>query len=382
MESGSGSGKKEKGRVRTVDEVPGENQTEPKAKQPTHEKTRLLSPTLAIYMTWARTGNFSTGVHSQIPASSTEKRLIAIKEKSKKDEYEKEYVSNVIVLMDGALRSLDVIYKGRELNFQENEKLRLSSLETVKHDLEFGTKAGDSLKSLPAILLGGAGGYAAFKYFNWPDEIIEILVIVSAFIGHFVGWSIRKYLGKRTERLYVSHDYDRSLYYDQYLSRVEAVLKQLYWEIEETHRIVFGKKYSEVVKPKNGGKEKPESVGKGKPKNDSEKGTKSVPTSWKYILKHLRGRKQAIDPRLWPLCETGNKSIIMKYCPRWKEEEPNDVVEEEPKDVVEKLIQSVRPTFCEYIHKHLRGSEHEIIPEHLIINNCPKWKEEKESKSN
>jgi len=87
-------------------------------------QTTLLPPITAIRMIWARTGAFSNDEHSKLSAVLTEAALKDIKDRAEKDDKEREYVISAIATMDASLRSLDTIYKGRELNFQENERLR------------------------------------------------------------------------------------------------------------------------------------------------------------------------------------------------------------------------------------------------------------------
>lgn len=68
---------------------------------------------------------------------------------------EKDCILSAIATMDADLHNLDIIQKGRELNFQEKERLRQAYLDLVSENITFGNKAGDFLKSLPTITVPG-----------------------------------------------------------------------------------------------------------------------------------------------------------------------------------------------------------------------------------
>lgn len=43
--------------------------------------------------------------------------------------------------------------------------------------------------------------------------------------------------------LLVQQDYDRNLYYEQYMSRVAMTLTSLYLDLDRIHQVVFGAPY-------------------------------------------------------------------------------------------------------------------------------------------
>ena len=106
---------------------------------------------------------------------------------------------------------------------------------------------------------------------------------------------------KRTQYLYVKEDYDRDLYYDQYITRVGTTLVSLYRDIDRIHKNVFGKKY-----PVEAG-ESAETIVKNLLAGVS-------PSFCPKLQKHMH--KKMITPDLWTLCETGNGEVI-KECPLW-----------------------------------------------------------------
>ena len=263
-------------------------------------QTFLLPPVSAVRMVWARTGMFSDDEHSKISAVLTEAALKNIRERAEADDKERKYVNSAIATMDATLRSLDIIHKGRELNFEENEKLRKAYLDSVKENLEFGKKAGDFLKSLPAMVIGGAGGITVAQYFTISDINLWAIGLALASIGYIVNLEVVRLMRKRTQMLYVAQDYERSLYYDQYVTRVATTLTSLYLDLDRIHKNVFEQSYSVDVEVSN-------IIG------EMLKGVR--PTFCKYIHKHIREKK--IKPELWTLCETGKEGAVKK-CPCWE----------------------------------------------------------------
>lgn len=263
-------------------------------------QTFLLPPVSAVRMVWARTGMFSNDEHSKISAVLTEAALKNIRERAEADDKERKYVNSAIATMDATLRSLDIIHKGRTINFEENEKLRKAYLDSVKENLEFGKKAGDFLKSLPAMVIGGAGGITVAQYFKISDINLWAIGLALASIGYIVNLEVVRLMRKRTQMLYVVQDYERSLYYDQYVTRVATTLTSLYLDLDRIHKNVFEQSYSVDVEVSN-------IIG------EMLKGVR--PTFCKYIHKHIREKK--IKPELWTLCETGKEGALEK-CPSWE----------------------------------------------------------------
>lgn len=114
-------------------------------------KTALLPTVTAVRMVWAMTGRFSNDEPSKTMALYVDDELKSIEAQAQAQgtsPEEKSYVTSTIATMKASLRSLDIAYKGRTLNFQENEKLRAAYLESVKESLDFGNSARDFLKSL------------------------------------------------------------------------------------------------------------------------------------------------------------------------------------------------------------------------------------------
>lgn len=265
--------------------------------------TTLLSPLSALRITWAQTGNFSDDPHSRQTALEAENALKGIEQLAKKSDRENLFVGNAIGSMKASLRSLDIIYKSRQDNFRENEKLRASYMQSITDSLEFGKKAEDFLKSLPTMTLTAAGGVTIGQLFGLSSVYIWALALGAGAAGYMLNlWYVNR-SRRLTQMHLIQHDYDRNLYYKQYIDRVALVLMSLYYELDRIHTNVFGSSY-----PLDNNN-LPDLV------DDILGGVK--PTLCKFVHAHIREGK--ITPELWPMCETGVDQVV-KTCPYWMTE--------------------------------------------------------------
>lgn len=267
-------------------------------------KTALLPTVTAVRMVWAMSGKFSNDAPSQTMATYVEDVLKGIEEQAPQiSDDERSYVTSAVATMKASLRSIDVVYKGRDLNFKENEKLRSAYLESVKESLDFGNKAQDFLKSLPAMTIAGAGGVTVAQYFNFSGFMLWGIGLVLAGLGYLVKFYFVIRARRKTQMDYVTQDYERGLYYEQYLDRVNLVLLGLFLDLERIHKRVFRENYeadttSSAV----------QSI-----IDDILSGVHS--TFCPYAHKHMAEKK--VTPELWTLCESGTRKAV-KNCPLWE----------------------------------------------------------------
>lgn len=263
--------------------------------------TTLLPPVSAVRMVWALTGAFSKDEHSKQSAVLMEAVLKDIKERAQADANEQKYVISAIATMEASRRSLDTVFKGRELNFQENEKLRSAYLDSVKESLAFGEKAKDFLKSIPSMTIGAAGGVTVSQALNISGVSLWAIGLLLAAVGYLVNlWFVSRARDK-TQLLYVNQDYERGLYYDQYVVRVSVILTSLYLDLDRIHKNVFGQPYP---------------VDSTEVRAIVEEMLRGVrPTFCEYVHKHMMEKK--ITPVLWPVCETGSPEAVVR-CRYWE----------------------------------------------------------------
>jgi len=267
-------------------------------------KSALLPTVTAVRMVWAMSGKFTKNEPSQTMAAYVEDVLKGIEEQAPQiSAEENSYVTSAAATMKASLRSLDIVYKGRNLNFKENEKLRTAYLESVKESLSFGSKAQDFLKSLPSMTIAGAGGVTLAQYFGASGFQLWGAGLFLTGLGYVVNFYFVRRARRKTQMLYVIQDYERGLYYEQYLDRVTVVLLGLFLDLERIHKRVFKENYETDTNPTT-----VRSIVK-----DILAGVHS--TFCPYAHKHMAEKK--VTPELWTLCESGTAEAVKK-CPLWE----------------------------------------------------------------
>jgi hypothetical protein len=271
------------------------------------DRTELLPPSSAINIAWAQTGFFvKNHPESNEIATEAKKHLDDIIEQARKaDIAEKAYVNLAVVDIDATMRTIDTIYKGRELNLEENEKLRSAILENIKEDEKFGRDAKDAIKSLPAMAIAAGAGTVTLnevlESLSLPGWGLWLIGLGFAGAGFIVNGWLKKWYSSRRQKQYIRQDYDRTIYYLQYLNRVQTALIHLYIDIDRVHNRFFGKKY---------------------PLDKRESATSVVknivlaamPTLCPEIQPHIKD--DIINTDRWTLCEAGIEMVGgCKYWP-------------------------------------------------------------------
>lgn len=268
--------------------------------------TNLLPPITGVRMAWALTGEFSNDPNSQLSAELIHATIKDLKERAQSNDKENKYIVSAIATINASRRSLDTVYKGRQLNFDENEKLREAYLEDAQKTINFGKQAQDYINSLPAVTIGAVSGLTLSQWLaaslNIDKDLAPwILGLLFAAIGFLVNlWFVRVGRDRKLD-LYIKQDYERDLYYQHYVTRVQTILTSLYGDLDRIHNNVYGQNYpvgniqvGELVKETLSG---------------------IWPTFCPKIHEHIR--KSLVTPEYWPICETGIDNAV-KICPRWE----------------------------------------------------------------
>jgi hypothetical protein len=264
------------------------------------EITQLLPPSTAVRIAWALTGSFSTKNQESIEISiEAKKNLDDIKRRAQdKGDLELNYVTNAAIDVASTMRTLDTIYKGRELNISENDKLRNVNLENIQDSMQFGNKAKDVIKSIPTMAITtGTGTIALYQILdplNLPNWSTWLIGLGMAGIGYLVYLVSIRISRVNQQKLFVKQDFERDLFYSQYITRVRTALIYLYNDIDRLHFNAFKKSY---------------------PLGESENAMTVVdgilkgaqPTMCKKVYEHMKSGIISID--MWPSCESGGNAI-------------------------------------------------------------------------
>jgi hypothetical protein len=269
----------------------------------TSAATKTLAPSTAVRFAWAIAGQFASEPESKICAQKAEEALKNLSAQAATDPKEHSYVSQCVATIQAAVRSLEVIYKGRELNFEENEKLRQAYIDNVQDSIQFGSRAKDYLKALPSMVIAGPGvagtlGPTLVDLFGFQEYQTLFLWgfgAVTAGLGYLIYWGIVLLGRKKTQMLYVKQDYERNLYYDQYVARIKSALEGLYEDIDRLHEKAFSTRFGGATGVVN----------------DVLKGTES--TMCQKVHEHMKHK--IVTPEVWTLCEVGGERG--RNCDLW-----------------------------------------------------------------
>lgn len=265
--------------------------------------SEFFPPTMATQLAWAQTG-MSSDVDSKNKALQVEHLLkdIVAEVLSKGGKEETRYVKAALAAMKSTERSLDIAYKGRALNFRENAELRETNLAQIEESLRFGSQAKDFLKSLPAMTITGAGGLTVAEALNITGVSLWVLGLGLAGLGYVVNLGFVAWARRLKCKQYIQQDYERNIYYNQYITRVKNILESLYLDLCRLHKTIFGQEYHPpgVISAEAFIHELLSGV---------------TPVRCKHIVSHMR--RGIVTPKLWPLCETEEVSS-RQDCPHWR----------------------------------------------------------------
>ena len=264
--------------------------------------TKYLSPMDAVKYVWARSAKYSSSPEVTNIANRAESYLTEIKSKVETlkitdDHAEYEYFFRALMSIEATDRTIGAAHKHFDNDIVGNTKLRQNTNDRIADSVKFGTELGDAFKSAPAIIFGSASGVGLLVSIFQVQLTAETTVLATAFFGGAsylvsVIW-VRKtsYL---KERELIRQDYEKCLYYDQYVRRSREALLGLYNDMNCIHEVVFNSKF-----PEN---RSPEAV--------VDEAMRGVSTTYcDNIHTHIDQKKTLFKRRVnadkWPVCETG-----------------------------------------------------------------------------
>ncbi|MFZ5939823.1 MAG: hypothetical protein ACOYXB_04545 [Bacteroidota bacterium] len=251
----------------------------------------VFHPLQAVMLLWSAAGHFG----KDDPANGTTiitGMLASLKTVSEGRDKEQAYLQYSELRLTAALRNAEMIYKGRQLNYEENIQLRKAYLESLQEDHTIQGQLKDALKSLPAITIGGSGGIALIQ--TAGDDPGTAAVVFSGLIFGAIGFIVKKlfsqWLLSRKQRNNIRQDYETSAYYEHYLNRMESLMISVADDLNAAHRDIIGNSPAETDH------------------NTLTEAVKELlstarPVSCPCLHEHIR--KNLIRPNLWHLCETG-----------------------------------------------------------------------------
>lgn len=292
-----------------------------------HAQTRALPippilPEMVPNFAWGLTLRYSEDNEAKGRAEKIQTRLDQIKtdvyEKAKgkkaeeREKQDKLYLDNVLAAIDSCERTLLTIIRGRNLNFNETDRL----METEKENIEASSRMMLNLHSaLPRVFAtgGGAAGTVLVKFIltsvfkiEIPDEVLYSAAVVAA--GAVYGiyqLMIAPETRKRAQQEIVRTDYRRNQYFRAYLAKSRGSLDALFSEILNIYERVYREKYD--------GSKYDNVEERQKVVMNAMGGSKALSGEWCPKI-HEHYHKNKITPVEWTTCESAQG---YEKCSKW-----------------------------------------------------------------
>lgn len=269
--------------------------------------TKTLSPDLAVRIAWALTGEWSETPSVREEATVAKARVKALEDlaQASDDPQEKEYVPKAVDHIKASQRSLANVYAARKLNFEEAQKMRASQMQQIESYSRLTANWQSAWPRVMSVGLGGSAGALTltdllketFKSVN-PAVLQALLFVIGATLLYLLNeFFVLPWVRRRIMMENVRWDYDRNLYYDQFVDRTKGALISLYLDVDRAHLKSFGSPYdpnanaAQIVTGALAG----------------------VPSTMCPKV-HPHMNQGVITPNLWSMCETGQGK---EDCPHW-----------------------------------------------------------------
>ncbi|MCL4436295.1 MAG: hypothetical protein M1503_02885 [Thaumarchaeota archaeon] len=293
--------------------------SEPIAKE-NKDHTPPILPERALSFAWGLTVGNTSSVDAQENAENIRLHLNQIikhtnelAQKNREAEKDKVYVDNVVAAIYASLRSLQIIYKGRDQNFKEVDEVMDTQIKNIQ---SYERTARDLQSSLPRLFAtgGGAAGTVLVGYIfgimniNIPEGVIYSAAVLAAGAAYGIyQMIIAPHNAENARSAIIENDYKRNIYYQQYIKRTKKALNSLLDETlaiyENAYNRTYHKNYSDPEEREN---IVTRILG----------GPKTLDLDFcPKVHEHYQSGK--LTPKVWPNCET---SIGNENCPYYTED--------------------------------------------------------------
>lgn len=278
-------------------------------------KTKFFPPERAIEIAWARTTQLSSNQAARVDAERAKEQMddLLKKAEEKGSDKEKRYVNGVYSAIESTFRNLVTARNALDLNFTEVLKLREKRSENIQYNETFSSELQSLIPRLSEMTIGGVTGGVLLSAIveNWfPPSLkpyaMPLVLAFSAAATYIIHETLVKpWVRKKLEMEVIKLDYDRIMYYAQYVERVKASLKGLFNKVNRLHEHIFEDNYYK------------EKVDPDKFVNDVLVGME--PSMCDYVADCISPPKEVITSDLWSRCETGRD---VEKCPHHPRQRP------------------------------------------------------------
>jgi hypothetical protein len=209
------------------------------------DRTMYLPPEVAVKIAWELSGQYSSNPIERNIAHSTNEKLRALGERVSRlnpNSKEAQYVSAALALIGATERTLQTTISGRDLNMKEEDQLREESQKNILYFSQFSSNLQSIIPRIGSMtIVGAGGGIAVTELFEQvlqelPDYVLPLTIAFAAAVGYLLhGLVVVPIVKRKLQRDKIQADYNRDLYYTQYVNRAKETLKDLYMSLERLH---------------------------------------------------------------------------------------------------------------------------------------------------
>lgn len=220
-----------------------------------------IRPEASIEIAWGLSHLHSENKESQIYGGYIrdyyDKIRNDVKSSESKDEKSIQYLDNLRIAIDSCVRTLGIIIRGRNLNFEENDKLRGQKIDEINALSKSIMNYQGLIPRIQATMIGGVSALVILKGVLeplFPDIskiTIEYFILLCAGLGYvFAEVAILPYLRRKVLCEMIRNDRDRNIYFQNYVMMSRIVLKRLLSEAVDIYNCCYEENYPKIEKNK------------------------------------------------------------------------------------------------------------------------------------
>lgn len=216
------------------------------------KKKPPILPRQVVQFAWGLTIEHSSARDVDLQAKEIRDRMDEIKSNVYKTEDKKDilYIDNIYPAIANCVRTLLIIIRGRNTNFEETDSLSRMYIKNIESISRFTLDLQSAVGRITTMTFGGSSVGVILAYFfpNLPAFFLPFAVATAAAGAYALHELIIKPINRgMIEKVKIQNDYKRNLYYQQYVRRskiaLTAVFEEALYLYEEIYKDKYDKKY-------------------------------------------------------------------------------------------------------------------------------------------
>jgi len=166
--------------------------------------------------------------------------------KGKANQQHIRYIDAIYAAINSCVRTLHIIIRGRDTNFKEVDKLKEVYLAKAEAITTFSGNLQSAFGRIATITIGGTSATAIVAYYfpNLPTFVFPLVLAAAGAISFGVHEQfVKPWQQKENVKASIRNDYQRNLYYQQYVRRTKDALTRLFKETLDLYKEIYDGSY-------------------------------------------------------------------------------------------------------------------------------------------